>query len=385
MGHLMPDPQHEVLNFFYKSFSDDIGLLSGQDLDGTSISASQPSQIYDLTGEKLFVDFDIVDAGGSRRGAVRSSARQKQLPLIDSIRIGDPWFDPTKATAAAKDAAARSFGPVLNAVVVCYGYPRIGIMVTCQVPAGTHTAVYDAGAGVLVKQWDGKFTPAFEGGAPPESEGQPFYSVLERVPEAGGPVEAPPARQWDQLQDVFGRAQLHGLFALKADAPHAAIRFAIRGALLPSRLISQSTEVFCAVATAQMMLSYVGISKTQDDIAAAMNTGAMGTTPANFIQAIQALSSNRYKSDFFSAPTFNECVQVMENMLPAKSGIPNHARLLRGWREYVFFDNTGQIIDREQFVVINDPYPTTTGQLVLENFAKPIEGYFTNLISLRKA
>jgi hypothetical protein len=381
----MTDSQRDILNFFYRSFSSDIGLLSGQDLDGSSISAAQPLLIYDLTGEKLFVDFDIISANGSSLGTVRSSARQKQLPLIDSIRIGHPWFDTLKATAAAKGAAANAFGPVVDAVVICYGYPRIGIMVTCRTQAGTHTAVYDAGVGVLVKQWDGKFSPTIERGAALDSEGQPFYSVLQRVPEAGGLIETPSARQWDQLQYVFGKATMSGLFFLTVDSLNDPIRFAVRGALLPARLISQNTEVFCAVATAAMMLSFVGITKTQDEIAAAMNTSATGTTPANFIQAISALSANKYEGDFFNAPTFNECIQLMENMLPAKSGIPNHARLLRGWREYIIFDNSGQIVGREQFVIINDPYPTMSGQLVLENFAKPVDSYFTNLVSLRKS
>jgi len=386
----MSDQQRELLNFFYQSFSSDIALLSDKNLDGSAISQVEPLIIYDLTGGPLFADFEIADPRGVKVGAVRSSALQKKLPLIDSILIGNQWFDAPSAIEKAKQAAlAQNIGAIIDAKIVCYGYPRMGALVTCQTSTGPHSLLYDAAAGVLVKQWDGKYNPASEAGVPlPERpEGQPFYSILTEIPEAGPGVVTPSIHQWNRLESVFGKAKAGGFAPLKFSLEslgQAGVRFAVRGALLPAVLYSQITEVYCAVATAEMMLSFVGISKKQNDIAAAMNTGPSGTTNPDFLHGMTILSSGKVTGQFINLPGFADCVQVVEQMLPAKSGIPGHARLLRGWREYIFFDDSGTVLDKEQFLIINDPYPTTSGQLVLENFTKPIDSFYTNLISMQK-
>ncbi len=389
----MADQQRDLINFFYRSFSNDIGLLSERDLDGSIVSQAEPLIIYDLTGAKLFADYEIVDPQGVKVGVVRSSARQKDLPLIDSILIGNQWFDASTALEKAKAAAvAKNIGAIVAAKLVCYGYPRMGVLVTCRSAVGDHSIVFDAAAGVIVKQWDGKFDPVPEAGGVPISaqpEGLPFYSMLSEMPEAGvGPLGAS-ARQWDDIQSAFTDAKSRGLALHMLNAPAPAvqpgIRFAVRGSLLPATLYSQTTQVFCAVATAEMMLSFVGIPKTQDEIAAAMGTGATGTTNPDFITGFTGLTSHKFTAQFSNSPSFTDFVQIVEQTLPAKSGIPGHARLLRGWREYLFLDSSGSVLDKEQFLIINDPYPLGSGQLALENIAKPIDSFYTNVISMQRA
>jgi hypothetical protein len=308
--------------------------------------------------------------------------------LIDSILIGTQWFNPTTAihTATQKAAAGSPAATLSTPAFVCYGYPRIGVLITATSGGSKTSYIYDAAVGVLVKTWQGSLDLQPEAGLTDPLnaiEGQPFYSYLDSLPEAGL-AQTSVTIQWQALTDIFSpavvRRNLGKLFLKEAVPP---VPYAIRGLVLPVPLLSQETNVYCAVATAQMALSFLGFHLSQEEIAAAMQTDATGTTNANFIAGVSALTSGKWKGLFTSFPDFATDEQALNSILPEKSGIPQHARLLRGWREYLFLDSQGSVQHTEQFYVVNDPYPVNSGQLVLENVIKPITQFYTNSISFK--
>jgi hypothetical protein len=88
-----PD-QRLVVQFYYRSFAFDIGLLSGTDLSRSRLSDDDPLEIRDLAGQPLFLHYDILGEDGTAIGTLRSSARGDEMPLIDAITLGAPPSSP---------------------------------------------------------------------------------------------------------------------------------------------------------------------------------------------------------------------------------------------------------------------------------------------------
>ena len=150
---------------------------------------------------------------------------------------------------------------------------------------------------------------------------------------------------------------------------------AMRGVSLPIPLVSQENNRFCAVATAKMILEYFGISGlTQERIADAIGTNSVGTDPG--MEGLDDLLGAQWSTDLQRNPTFDQTSTYLNNFLPGKSGIREHARLLRGWREYIYINpDNGRPSFKMQFYLINDPYPTGAGQYILESVSKPITNH----------
>jgi hypothetical protein len=150
--------------------------------------------------------------------------------------------------------------------------------------------------------------------------------------------------------------------ALAATALEASAAPAVPAApvLIPDiakmQLVPQIQEVWCACAAAQMVLSYHGISVAQSDVAVAMRTTTIGTTPAEQVAAYAALSKGAYSATLEDSPTFDGGNGEIGKARPYKSGIVGHARAVAGWK----IDPA----DRSQWIYVYDPWPPadkTTG------------------------
>ncbi|QWG14174.1 C39 family peptidase [Bradyrhizobium sediminis] len=403
------DVQLELLDFLFRSFSADIGLMSGLDLEGSRISKDLPLPIADLNSSPLFLDYAVINASGKKIGVVRSSARGTEFPLIDSIMIGRTLFEQAEAERQVLAQAAKDYpgAKLSTAGFVCYGYPRIGIVVLVADGSQQRRAIYDAHmTSYRVRELAG--TKIGEAGARGGDlpEGEPFYSFIDRLPEAGpSPVIG---QQWNSAMryvatvrafqsgrsaapaavELLSTKQAERLIresmaaSLAAPAPP---RPAISGTVLPIlRLIGQETPVFCAVATAAMILEYIGYTGfTQQDIAKVFKTGEYGTYNADMISGFETLTNGGWRAAVDTAPTVDKARDYLGSMIPGKTGILGHARLLRGWREYSYVEpRSGHIMFRDSYYLVNDPYPIGSGQLVMESLMKPIGDFYRNLLSL---
>ncbi|MGQ0683489.1 hypothetical protein [Bradyrhizobium sp.] len=392
----------DVLDFYYQSFRDDVALMSGLNLANTRVSQDQTSDIRDLNGKALFRDYAIVDSNGAKIGLVRSSGVGAQLPLIDAIFVGRLLYDErtVEAGVIAKAGVDYPGATFASKGLVCYGYPRVGVRLTVTGSGGgaPFDVVYDAHMASMVREIRGAAPPAEAGFAAANVEGEPFYSYSARLPEAGGGAEFAP--QWGRALDyirLISRSTPGGfrpssrlefgdaVAAMRAEAVSPADRKpAMRGITLPIPLIGQETPVYCAVATGQMILNYIGVTGlTQQQIATAFRTTSRGTLNEDMIAGLATLTAGRWSATLDEDPTADKTAQYLAGFVPGKSGIYGHARLMRGWREYIFLDpNSGRPFLTTSFYLVNDPYPTNAGQYAMEAVNKPIPDFYRNLLQL---
>jgi hypothetical protein len=119
-------------------------------------------------------------------------------------------------------------------------------------------------------------------------------------------------------------------------------------------LYAQKTNVYCAVATGQMILDYYRYYYSQDDIATAMVTGPGGTTNPGQVQGYETLSKNCLDATYDSTANWSEAKAEIDANRPVKSGVPGHARACAGWKRQNIF-----IIGQQpkRWLKIYDPWP----------------------------
>lgn len=361
---------NQIINFLLKTFWNDIGLLS----ESTSRSVrilETGIPIRDLNGKSLFLHYDIVDDTGEKVGAVRASGRGEALPPIDAIIIGEGALNPQHAQEIVFNDLINNYPgmQVTNLGFVCYGYPRIGLLhKLMDSTGGTQITLHDAFTGKLVHSIKGDDQTALASEAGQRDvEGEGVYSMEEYLPQSGTGAGA--RNQWAKLASLAQKSAKQA-FGVNEES----ILPAVHGIYIPIRLSPQETPVYCAVATAQMMLAYLGIHLAQTEIAVALKTGPTGTTRINLAYGIERLVPSMLSSHSDSTVTFNEVYEVLRRSLPVKSGIPYHARLINGVRVYEFIEaKTGKVAFRDQYYLVNDPYPPGVGQFSMENAANPFE------------
>src|SRR5690606_8958892 len=117
-------------------------------------------------------------------------------------------------------------------------------------------------------------------------------------------------------------------------------------------------DVYCAVATAQMILSWHGINKSQEEIAREMRTGTDGTANDDQVRGYALLSNRSLAAELDLTASFSEATnEIHEGRRPFKSGIPGHARAATGWKT-VDNSNEGSV----NWVYILDPWPVGEGK-----------------------
>jgi hypothetical protein len=376
------DEQRYVLDFFYRSFAYDPTVAVGMNLFGTFLSKDMPIKIYDLKGKLLFYDFKVIDSTGNNYGFVRSSAIGAELPIIDSINIGTVNFDPEKSIALAVGLANEEYaGSQITAKqFVCYGYPRVGVLVSVKRDEDDFYIVYDTITGSRITEFEGEFIES-DAADVEEKEGLPIYSYTDRfITEAG--TEPAFNAEWKSAEKLIecNNKSCNDLSLERRLLP------VMRGVSLPIPIVGQETDVFCAVATAKMALNFLGFTGfTQEEIAQKMNTGVTGTSNFGQKKGYEKLSENQWTAQEDNSPAYEEALNHLNSFLPVKSGIPRHARLLRGWREYIYLEpKTLNVLFRKQFYIINDPSPVKHGQYVIEGIDKPGNDFYQNFLLIKK-
>lgn len=130
-------------------------------------------------------------------------------------------------------------------------------------------------------------------------------------------------------------------------------------------LYGQTTNYYCAPASAQMIAAYYGVSHSQDYI-----YGIMGGVAPNGVDLNRQLTY--YKSSQGLAKTnsvkdydlyFNEAVTEINNNRPYVSGLTGHARACVGY----------YYAPGDQVLAINDPSPMWSGEYLLESFGSEVD------------
>jgi hypothetical protein len=106
-----------------------------------------------------------------------------------------------------------------------------------------------------------------------------------------------------------------------------------------------------------MILDFYKYHFDQTDIAAAMSTGAGGTTNPNQVTGYESLSNNGLDATYDSTASWSEAKAEIDANRPVKSGIPGHARAVAGWKRQNFFLVGAS---PKQWIKVFDPWPWNT-------------------------
>ena len=342
--------------------NDELGRLAQADMK------AEPLVIHDLGGPPLFYDFELTD-GDETVGIVRAAASPAIGTPLVAAQLGPRGWDPEDALHSAEEAVRKEHegAKVSASRLVCYCYPKIGVEVSFDLPR-------QGGGRTIIDVSDG--LPVVNLGAD-EAEGSTAYSYYEVVV---APTEKGRRRRWSRheedlevvsraappLSDVGSRLEAEArtkLYdALVLEFPYVifplssqkVVRFGPRCSPHECfELYAQQTNVYCAVATGQMILDFYRWYFTQDQIAAAMGTGAGGTGNPGQVAGYESLSNNCLDATYDSSAAWSEAKFEIDANRPVKSGIPGHARAAAGWMKTWSWASFGYDLSLK----IYDPWP----------------------------
>lgn len=330
-----------------------------------------PLIIHDLNGQPLFYDFKVMD-GNKTAGTVRAGCSKIIGSAVPAIEFGPRSWDPDAAANAVKKKIKEHYpkAEVMGTELVCYSYPKIGVRITVEdKESGRQCMIFDVA----------DMTPIETIGAD-EPEGSAMWSFYD---ELAHPHAAERELRWEQADQELeaARSATPRVFERGykgADLPR------IKPSLLPENwkrgipqsipfyssrriqyalrcpthdcfvLYGQKTNVFCAVATGQMILDFYRYYFSQDQIATAMGTGSGGTSNPGQVQGYESLSNNCLDAAFDGTAKWMEAKSEIDANRPLKSGIPGHARACAGWKR----QNICLIGQKpKHWLLIFDPWP----------------------------
>jgi hypothetical protein len=356
--------EHALMTYRRAWAADVVGLapLATAELD------PEPLEICDLNGEPLFYEFSAMD-GKQQVGRLKASADKRLGAPVVTVELGARKWDAGKGIRQAKEQAQELFpkARIEDTDLVCYSYPKIGVRVDLVTESGEQTSlIFDVADGSHITRFGAD-----------ELEGQTAWSVLDAVSPRR--VEEN-VTLWDLRDRERDAAQKETpkLFArgytteetiklketLLVPSPYLylpfissrVLRFAPRcSAHQPCfELYAQQTDVYCAVATGQMILDFYRYHYDQDDIAAAMGTGAGGTSNTGQVAGYESLSNNCLDATYDGTADWTEAKTEIDANRPVKSGVPGHARACAGWkRQNIWL--VGQ--QPQRWLRIYDPWP----------------------------
>ncbi|HEX5760621.1 MAG TPA: C39 family peptidase [Thermoanaerobaculia bacterium] len=329
-----------------------------------------PIVLHDLNGWPLFHEF-LLRRGERVVGSVKTAASQVLGAPVLTVEEGPLGWDPDRAFHEAMERARRLVpdAEIVGRELICYSFPKIGVRLDLADREGgedrRRSLIFDAADFSLVRRFGAD-----------ELEGQAAYSFYQEValPRAERNLRRFEAE--DRELEEVRRRDGDLLTAALAEVDLARVRRALapelRFEFLPlysSRVLkygprcnphdcfmlyAQQTNVYCAVATGQMILDFYRWPYTQDEIAAAMGTGPGGTGNAGQEAGYESLTRKCMEATYDTSAQWAEAKAEIDANRPVKSGVPNHARACAGWKRQNF-SLTGT--EPKRWLRIYDPWP----------------------------
>jgi len=326
----------------------------------------RPLVLYDLNGAELFYDFTL-RRGNEAVGSVRAGASRTLGSPVVAVEIGPRRWDPDRAQRAAREKAKKEHprAKITGTALVCFSYPKVGVRVDLGVGDANRSVIYDASDLSEITRF-----------GPDEREGFTAWSFYQTIAE---PCAGEKLHRWDladreleavtrRTKNVFAtaftdREAVRLQASLVLESPYVFLPFYSSRVLKYGprcsphdcfMLYAQQTDVYCAVATGQMILDFHRWPFTQDQIATAMSTDASGTTNPNQVAGYESLTNNSFDATFDASADWSEAKSEIDANRPLKSGISGHARACAGWkRQNIFL----VLQSPKRWLQIYDPWP----------------------------
>jgi hypothetical protein len=339
----------------------------GFEKGGVVALEKKPLIIHDLNGQVLFYEFEVKDED-KPVGSVKTSASRAIGSAVPQIQLGPRRWDPDYAFDKAKEKVKEEYhrANIAEVELVCYSYPKIGVRIYTD---DGESMIFDVASLSLVDRFGSD-----------ELEGHTSWSFYNEIVE---PDAAMREKRW-VLEDGYleaAKSEIPGIVEGKLEAKEQketkmAIYKAYKpiGAIYPIPFVSQKliqfsprctthncyalyaqqTNVYCAVATGQMILDFYRYYYTQDEIAVAMGTGPYGTYNSGQVNGYETLSNYCLDAVYDSTANWGEAKAEIDANRPLKSGIPGHARACFGWkRQNIYLVGTKPKL----WLYILDPWP----------------------------
>lgn len=129
---------------------DDFKEWGGYKLD------TEPLIIYDLNGQILFYEFNVMD-GDKIVGSTKTAASQTIGSPVVTMEFGERSWDFKKASKEVSKLIKKAYleAKLIEIELVCYSYPKIGIRAYFDTPKKKNqNLIYDIGTLELVERYD---------------------------------------------------------------------------------------------------------------------------------------------------------------------------------------------------------------------------------------
>jgi hypothetical protein len=352
-----------------------IGTFSGMEgLKGWNGAKlySEPLRIYDINGNLLFLEFSVIRDNKTVGVVWASASKVLGAPPVYIMQPGVRGYDPDKARSEALRIAKATYPTqdVVGTLLVCYSFPRMGIMVTLRDPKTKRETK------IIIDAADYKLVPSGD----EKREGVGYWSFYGRVPDAvrGQRIEEY-NKFHNQLVPAMKQAEVNSEGTLDEVVFRRfilVVRINCTTRTVPLTLHGQETNDYCAVATGQMILQYHGYNYTQAQIAPAMDYHPGGCGQDGQVSGYESLSHGNLDATADGTADWSEAKAEIDAGRPLKSGIIRHARACAGYSSCSIF---GWLFS--QSLYIYDPWPPHAGEIYWERWD---EVTHTNWIYVRR-
>jgi hypothetical protein len=332
----------------------------------SGINFDEAQTIYDLNGQPLFYDFTVYSNNDDPVGIVRATASTVLGVPVCSVYLGAPRWDIGKANEKAKKLVEKKFrAQVASSKLVCYAYPKLGIALEWVDPRK-----HKRGR-TIIDVSDLSIIPEIKR---PKARGVGAWSIYDKIPTRKVPGAVKKYALHNNFVSRLKRSKKFDIvkslsgdkFAL-AQAQFAKYYSSYEAKILSFcthsfshecfRMHGQETDVWCVVATGQMILDFWRYYETQSNIATAMGTGAGGTGWTGEVNGLESLTCNHFDAQSDLNPSFSKAMKEINANRPFDYSYPRHAMACVGYSRYKL---TFLNIDS---VYLYDPWPVNTGAI----------------------
>lgn len=328
---------------------------------------SKALEIFDINGQLLFYDFALL-SGRTQVATIRAAANSTIGKPIISIRLGAQKWNLTSSKSKIGEIVKKKFSSykVLNTLLVCYSYPKIGLLVNLVNEKEKLQVIFDISDYSIIPS-----RPEKEG-----FEGAYSWSFLDSINKRTAPARRKKFQLASELaKRVFGREYEGEIIYRISDI--AKVRD-LSKLVLKTRvekklqfcthyshtedgshhcfiLHAQQVNDYCSVATCQMILCYYRYYYAQNTIAPSLGYSSGGGCPPDVSAGYESLSNNHLNATYDTSATWNEARDQINLLQPMKSGVPGHARAVAGYSQNLF--TILGTSDSDQKLFVYDPWP----------------------------
>lgn len=357
-----------------------VNVLPGFDLEGLRVEAGSP--VHDPNGEILFYRVPLTRPSGLAGGYADVAVHPVLGAPLLAVAPNAPWDEKSLLNEARhaffkheglhERGNARSYDEIR---LVAYSYPKLAVQF---LHSNEEIIMLELGSWAIVPR---------ESGQRRRMEPGNFerWSLLEELPND---LKRERSRNFeDRLERLRGddlqileptlitRTRFDSISPVTRLTDTLDLHYSTRGSDHHTcyELRGQETNVWCVVASVQMVLDFYRYEYTQSRIAQQLGLGTLSNPQGlpyardnDVTVALNDMSSSALSSTMLTTPPFSTYCDEIRNNRPLISFIPGHSRTVAGYTESFLWILGGRGF---RGLLVYDPWPPNAGVITRwENF-----------------